>query len=392
MARSTELTEAISGILVQEPFFACLLMDLLEIKESDTVLSGNGRPNPTAYTNGRVIVVNPAFFKKLNVKERIFVLAHEICHVIMAHPERMRLYADMGFGPDLLPFKPMRFNIAGDYVINAYLNELKVGAQPMGTLLNGQVTKDDLVDDVYLKVPDDDDQDAGWDGHEPADPNAPPPSKAQIQQAVAQAAAAQKSSGTMPAGLQRLVDSILEPQVKWAEHLRGAVITTVGNNESTWARPNRRRLAVPPHAYWPGRTGTRTGPIALEIDTSGSIGDDVLKVFLSETHGILTDVMPEKIFVMFVDAKLHNDEVIEIDDPNEILDLAQKAGGGGGTDMGVVFRELEERDIGVEYVVVLTDGYCDFGEDRGIPTIWCITTDVVSPWGTTIHIKIPTQA
>lgn len=390
MARSTELTEAISGLLVQEPFFACLMLDLLEIKESDTII-GTDRANPTAYTNGRMIVVNTTFFKKLNVKERIFVLAHEVCHVIMDHPSRMRLYFDLGFGPDLIPFSGKRFNIAGDYVINAYLNELKVGLQPVGTLLNAQFTKDDLVDDVYLKIPDDPDEPEGWDTHVPADPNAPPPSKSQIQQAVAQAAAAQKATGTMPAGLQRLVDSILEPQVRWGEHLRGAIINTVGTNESTWARPNRRRLAAPPHAYWPGRTGTKTGAIALEIDTSGSIGDHELKVFLGEVHGILTDVMPEKIHVMFVDSALYQDTVIEIDDPNDVLDLAQKAGGGGGTDMTVVFREIEKRDLEVEYVVVLTDGYCDFGADVGIPTIWCITTDVVSPWGTTVRVKIPTK-
>lgn len=388
--RSNELTEAISATLVQQPFFAVLLMDLLEIRESKSV-GGSDRANPTAYTNGTEIVVNPDFFKKLTVQERIFVLAHEITHVILQHPSRMKLYHELGYGPDLKPFSSKRFNIAADYVINAYLNELKVGAQPVGTLLNAQITSLDLVDEVYLKIPEDE-EDEGWDTHVEADPNANLPDKAQIQRAVAAASGAAKMQGKLPGGLQRLVDGILDPQVTWTEYLRSAIVTTVGTTEQTWARPNRRRLAAPPHIYWPGKCGTQSGQLALEIDTSGSISDRELKVFLSEVHGILNDVQPEKIHVMYVDAELFNDEVIEIDDVNDVLDLAKKAGGGGGTDMTVVFREIEKRSLPVEYAIILTDGYTPFGEDAGIPTIWCITTpDVEAPWGITVHVKIPDE-
>lgn len=386
-SRSNELIEAISATLVQQPFFACLLMDLLEVKESDQIC-GTDRPNPTAYTNGKQIVVNPKFFKKLTPPERVFVMCHEITHVILQHPDRMKLYYELGYGPDLKPFSGKRFNIAADYVINSYLNELKIGAQPVGTLLNAQITSAELVDDVYLKIPEDENQDEGWDTHVPADPNAPAPDKATIQRAVAAAASAAKQMGKLPGGLQRLVDEILDPQVKWTELIRSAITTCVGNTEQTWCRPNRRRLAAAPHVYWPGRSGIQSGQLAIEIDTSGSIGEKELKVFLSEIHGILSDVMPEKIHVMYVDAQLYNDEVIEIDDPNDILDLGKKAGGGGGTDMTVVFREVEKRQLPVEYIIVLTDGYTPFGEDCGIPTIWAITSDVVAPWGMTVHVDL----
>lgn len=389
MARSNELIEALSALIVQQPFFACLLVDLLEIHESEHIM-GTRTALPTAYTDGKNIVVNPKFMKALDVKERIFVLAHEVTHVILQHPQRMKSYLDLGYGPDLNPFQRGRFNKAADYVINAYLNELKVGKQPLDTLFNPNITSKDLVDDVYLKLPPEDDDNSsgsGWDHHEPQTNG---PSKASIQRAVAQAAAAQKQMGTLPAGLQRLVDGIIEPQITWTEHLRSLIVTLNGSDQTTWHRPNRRRLAVAPHVYWPGRCGVQAGPLAVEIDTSGSIGDDELKVFFGELHGILSDVHPEKIHVMFVDSELYNDEVVEIDDTNDLLELQQKAGGGGGTDMTVVFSELQKREIEVEYVIVFTDGYCDFGEDPGIPTIWCITTpDIKSPWGINVHVKLP---
>lgn len=387
--RSPELVEAISATMVQQPFFAVLLCDLLTIKESATVVGAGDRQNPTAYTNGLDIVINPAFFKKLAVKERVFVLAHEICHVILQHPQRMRAYHDMGFGPDLNKFSSKRFNIAADYIINAYLVELQVGVQPVGTLLNSQFSSKDLVDEVYLKIPEDEDEE-GWDGHEMADDVSKLPDKGTIQRAVASAAATQKSvRGSLPGGLQRLVDEILDPQVNWQQHLRAAVVERAGNNESTWRRPNRRRIAVAPHVYMPGRTGTQSEPVSLEIDTSGSISDHVLNVFLAEAHGIMSDVQPERLYVGFVDASLYNDEIIEITDVNEVLDLKQKAGGGGGTDMTVMHEELVKRNIEVSYEIILTDGYCEFGEDTNVPTVWCITTEnITAPWGTTVHVKI----
>lgn len=381
--RSPKLVEAISATIVQQPFFAVLLLDLLEIEETNSI--------PTLATNSKKLFVNPDFLATLDIQERIYCLAHEVCHVIFQHPERAKLYMELGVGPDLVTFSPRRWNHAGDYVINAYLNELKVGKQPLNTLLNGQFTSADLVDDVYAKIPEPPEDENNFDEHMPSDPNSKPPSKAQIQRSVAQAAGAAKAAGKLPAGLKRLIDSINEPQVNWGDHLRATMTTMMGTDTQTWARPNRRRLAVPPHVYWPGKAGLESGPVGIEIDTSGSIGDHELKLFLGEVHGILTDVHPETVHVGFVDSALFNDEIIEIHDPNEVLDLVQKAGGGGGTNMMVMFEELEARAIHVDMMVVLTDGYCDFGEPRDVPTVWCITTDVVAPWGVTVHVKLPKE-
>lgn len=394
--RSSELTEALSALINMQPFFAVLMFNLLEVVECKT-FPGTTQENKTAATDSKRLYVNPDFFKKLTVQERVFVLAHEITHVILQHPERMKGYMDIGFGPDMKPWQGMRFNKAADYVINSYLNELKVGRQPLGSLLNGQYGKDDLVDDVYCKLPEEEDEDGsgqgngqgGWDQHLPADPNNAP-TKAEVQRAVAMAAGAQKAMGSMPAGLQRLVDEILDPEISWEDHLERTIVCLYGNDEASWSRVNRRRLAVAPHVPWPGRVGNRCGNLAIEIDSSGSVSNDELKIFMGCVRGVLQQVMPEKIYAMYVDSRLYNDEVIELDDVNDVTTLQQKSGGGGGTDMTVVFREIEERQLDVEAILILTDGGTPFGEDTlGIPTIWCITApDIVAPWGETIHVKL----
>lgn len=390
--RSNELVEALSALINQQPFFAVLAFNLLDITECE-VFPGSVTPNPTAATDGKRLYVNPKFFKTLTVQERVFVLAHEITHVILQHPGRMKAYMDIGFGPDLKPWQGMRFNKAADYVINSYLNDLRIGHQPLNTLLNGQYGKDDLVDDVYCKLPEEEEdpngKGGGWDQHLPESQDADAPGKAEIQRAVAMAAGAAKAQGTIPGSLQRLIDDIIDPEIPWEQHLERNIITLYGSEEASWARVNRRRLAVSPHIPWPGRVGNACGKLALEIDSSGSIGGKELSTFLGVVKGVLQSVMPEMIYCMYVDAALFNDEVIEIDDVADLETLQAKAGGGGGTDMTVVFRVLEERQLDVEAVIVLTDGYTPFGEDCGIPTIWCITSpDIKAPWGTTIHVTL----
>lgn len=391
--RSPCVTEAISALLVQEPFFASLILDLMDIGESTTL--PNGQRMRTAGTDGKNLWINPEEFGKLNIKERIGVLAHEIMHVILQHPQRLVMYQTLGLGPDLKKFSPKKFNHACDYIINAYLTEKdpKTGKPrftlPLGTLQNSQVSANDIVDEVYLKLPDEEENnDDNFDNHEPPPEGTQTPSKPELQAALKKAEEISKMQGKGIGGMQRLVNEICEPQISWAEHLRKAMTTvTRGRDTHTWARPNRRKLASPPYIYWPGRAGWKGPHIAVEIDTSGSIGEDEIKTFLGELSGILTDLEPEMVYVMYVDDALHGD-VIEVDDVNQLANVKDSAGGGGGTDMRKVFEIIEKRQLPVETVVVFTDGYTPFPDSETIPTVWCMTTEAKAPNGTTVHVKL----
>lgn len=387
MARSYELTEAIAALIHKQPFFACLLLDLLEVVETNSV--------PTAGTDSKSLYVNPTWFKETckNVQERMFVLAHEVLHVVLLHPTRLKYYQDLGMGPDLKIFSPTKANHAMDYIINDALVYDKVGLPPAGVLINPQFTRADIWDEVYEKLPDPPpdppgtgQNGSGWDEHMPSDPNVAP-GKAQVQRAVQSAAAAAKAQGKMPGSMQRFVDELCEPQVPWQEHLRKAVATATGRDRQTWARPNRRKLASPPHVYWPGSIGSRCGAVVSINDTSGSVSDKEQSVFFSELHAILSDLQPDPLYVMFVDAAVHG--IHELHDPNELLNLKSEVKGGGGTDMPVAFEEFDKLACRPETVIVFTDGYTPFGEDTGIPTIWCITNELTAPWGVTVHVKVP---
>lgn len=388
--RSACVTEAISALLVQQPFFASLVLDLMTIEEC-SIVPGQHTAMKTSATDGKTMWINPAAFGKLNIHERVGVLAHEVMHTILQHNSRMQMYMSLGLGPDLKTFSPKKFQQACDYIINAYLTQAGFKL-PLGSLQNSQVGPDDIVDEVYLKLPDDDDKD-NFDDHLPQD-QSQQVDKAMLQAAMKKAEEISKMQGKdLPSGAQRLIDDICDPKIPWHEHLRKAMTNmTRGRDTHTWARPNRRKLAAPPHVYWPGKAGWKGPHIGVIVDTSGSIGSHELSHFMGELGGILTDLEPEMVYVMYVDDSLHNDAVLEIDDVNDLPKIQAESGGGGGTDMTVGFREAEERQLPIETFVVFTDGYTPYGEDTGIPTIWAITTDKEAPWGTTVHVEIPKEA
>lgn len=375
--RSYELSEALSRLIHAQPFFAVILMDLLEIKETDAI--------ERAATDGSHLFVNPEWFNPLDIDERVFVLAHEVSHVIFEHCPRMKMYMDRGVGPDLKEFSGNRWNQATDYIINDWLAKSNVGRMPMGGLHHPNYGADDLADDVYLKVPDDPEGNKNnWDQHLPPDPNNPPPAKSQVQRAVKSAASVAKQQGNAPAGMERLVDDICEPQVDWKERIKLALHRVAGKDASTWARPNRRRLAIQPHVYWPGTESYQVGCIAMFVDTSGSVSDKEMQHFFGEMASILTELTPQRALVGSCDTEVHGPE--ELVDVNELLDY--KPQGGGGTHMPAIFDKLEEEAITPDALIILTDGYTDYGDAQRYPVIWVCTSDRVASHGETIPITV----
>ena len=383
MSLTNATTEAISHLVAQQPFFAVYLFDQMKIKETDQV--------PTAATDGQTVYINPEFFAGLQLPERVFVIAHEVMHGIFHHMARGKGYSDRGFGPDLKPWSHMRYNKAADYIINDMLHTAKVGRLPSMALHDPAIaTEHDLADEVYVTLPDEEDNGQGtgnFDEHLEPDPNAKQPSEADTKRALAAAKNAAKAMGKMPANLERIVGGIIEPALDWKDMLRNMMTAGAGRDASTWSRPNRRRIATPPHVYWPGTTGFATGGVAIVVDTSGSISPDELKQFMSEVSGILSECRPEWCKVLWTDSQVAH--VDEVDDMTDIASL--KAHGGGGTNMEAAFQYMDDENIWPDTCVVLTDGYTSFTESMApeYDVIWGITNDkIVAPYGKSLFIDV----
>lgn len=384
--QSYAVTEAMSNLINQQPFIAVLLMELLQVRETTDV--------PIAATDSKYIYINPDKFAEFTLQERVFIIAHEVLHVVYQHMERGKQYQDRGIGPDFKVYSHNKMNRAADYVINGTLANSNIGTMPLIGLHNPNIDENDSADEVYCKLPDEDDdpngpgsgtggESGGFDKHMPPDPTAPGNNKATVQRALASAVNTAKMQGNLAAGLARMAGEIIDPKEDWRAILRDFMITTSGRDEPSWRRLNRRRLVTPPHVAFPGTQGHKCGKVAIVIDTSGSIGDDELRLFMGEVNGILQDAQPEECKVFWTDS-----EVAGIDDVDEDTDLTTlESKGGGGTDMPAAYPVIEEHfPEGISCMICLTDGYTGYDTEPSWPTLWAMTTDKVAPYGTTIRL------
>lgn len=191
-----------------------------------------------------------------------------------------------------------------------------------------------------------------------------------------------KMGGEVPRGLGEL----LEPKVDWKQQLADFIQETCqGSDEATWRRPNRRFLHD--DMYLPSTHSEAIGKLVFGIDTSGSIGGRELTAAVSEFVALCKQMNPSEVHLMYWDTQVAGHEIYKQGDFDNILASTKPAGGGGTCVLDMAKKVHEMQDVVA--VINVTDGYVgnDFGQ-WNVPTLWCITTDVVSTVGKTIKLEV----
>lgn len=369
------MQKARAKMLIKHPFFATLLMSTPAEERLDI---------PTAATDMSKLYYNPEFIESLDDEIVLFVLAHEVMHIALAH------------GMRLMKRNHQLWNIACDYAINLVLEDS--GFKLWDRCLVDKKYTGMSADEIYEKLqkqvdeakknggpgsgnPGDMFGDGGGmigDLQEPegsGDPAAESRVQRSIQQRVAQAANVARMAGKMAGSLERMVGDILDPKVPWS-HLLRDYMTRVTKDDEVWSRRNRRFNQV----YLPARHSEKMGPIVMIGDTSGSIGNDELCRYMAEAVAIAEDVHPERIIFLWADTRVAGVQIFEEGEP-----IVPKPQGGGGTDMRVPIKEAEKYQP--EVVVLFTDGYTPWPDmEPDFPLIVCCTTDTNVPVGLDVRI------
>lgn len=367
----TTLDKAKVSIVTQHPFFASILMKR-KLIEDNTI--------PTAAVDQRgQIYYNKQFVEKLSVDQLVFLLCHEVGHVIGQHALRRGSRT------------AKKWNVAGDAWINDMLKDAGIGQFIEGGV-NMPGSKDETVDAIYNKLPDmpgdgGQGQGPGGIGDDLIERGGPVSDEeatridAETRVEIAQAAQAAKAQGKMPGALAKIVADLIDPGTPWHDILE-RYMTSFTKGDYSWARPNRRFA----NAYLPsvGKTA-EMGEVVIQVDVSGSISKLELDHYNGHMQRIVEQCRPERVHVLYVDTGVAKHEIFEQGE-----EVALTFYCGGGTDMEAGFTYLDKEGINPEVFVCLTDGYTSFHNENAphYPVVWCISSDIEAPYGENIHFSL----
>ena len=286
-------------LLMSEPFFAALSRRVNKVSTTSIPTAGVYVNPDTAQFE---MVYNPKFFAELDDKQRSGVLKHEFYHLIFEHVT--------GRKPGDVNAKT--WNFATDLAINSHIaDEL-----PEGALIPGKNNFKDyasgLSAEAYLELlkkdeqfqnkeqkkdgsgegedgQDSSDSDSGqeqFDSHEgwgQVDSTTSEIAKERLKDYIKKAAEeAQKGNGwgSIPATCRRDIMARLATHVDWRKVLRYFVKTSQrAAKRSTVRKINKRFPYI--HA---GKKVKRQARIAISVDQSGSVSDEMLEGFFSELN------------------------------------------------------------------------------------------------------------
>ncbi len=370
-----KIDKAKAQLILDQPFFASMLYSMPFIQD-------NGQP--TMATDGYSIRYNSEFVETLQVPEIVFVLAHEIMHCVMQHLGRRGSY------------DAKRWNVAADYVVNDILAADRVGTMPKGALHDsGLVARaKGTAEGVYGLLPSNppepdfggDLSPEGKEGKSPQDGQGKPSDGQGDQEGQGQGDAASKAEraakqkidiinasraakacGKLSAGMERLVGEATKSKVDWREVMR-RFFSERAKTDWSYARPKRRSFGDD-SVILPSLAGERMGTVAIAIDCSGSIDDAMLAHFGAELKGILGDINPSKIEIIYFESKVCGAATFD-----NAEDVTLKAPGTGGTAFSPIWEYIEAKSLAPVACVVLTDLECyDYGQEPSYPVLWAST-------------------
>lgn len=316
-------------------------------------------------SESREIFINP--LAGLTEEECRFVMAHELLHVGLRHQAR-RLGRD-----------PYLWNVACDYVINAWLMEMRIGDFPrIGGLfdhslkgLSAEAIYDRIVTDLrlYRKLATFRGEGLG-DMLERGNPDWWQSAEGRsldvfYRECLMQGLVYHEQcggGGLIPLGLIEEIRALSQPPIPWDVELARWFDCHIPPLEKsrTYSRLSRRQSSTPdiPRPSWFVSQAAQDGrTYGVVLDTSGSMDRKILAKALGAiaSYSAARDVMAVR--VIFCDAHYYDQGFI----PSQDIAGRVKVKGRGGTILQPAITFLEEQKDFPETapLLVITDGYCD---------------------------------
>jgi len=356
----------------------------------------SAKSNMTAATNGRDEIYSSVFVGTLNDKQLRFLVLHEPYHKMLRHRALSKQMKNKQLA-----------NIAMDYVINGMLDNTAgkmadnfIEMPPGGCLDHKYDGMDTL--QVYRLLEKEMEDGGGGGNGAPTDehdfdgeldemPTLDDEDEAELEKAIDTAIRqGAYMAGKLGGKQDRAMQDLLESRIPWPEELTDFVTThSVGRDLSTWRKPSRRFLSR--GVYMPSSYSESTERVTIGIDTSGSIDQHQITVFLSEAKVAIEAATPKIVDIIYWDGAVAGHEVYE-DDAVHAFTESTKPKGGDGTRVGAMREYMVEKNIKPDCIIIFTDGYVesDWGTSNWpAPVMWAITTKgIVAPFGKSLRVQL----
>ena len=283
-------------LLMDEPFFAALSRKI-EKRACTAIPTAGVRVDPE--TAQFEMIYNPDFFASLPEEHVRGVLKHEFYHLIFEHVTSRK--------PEGVDHKT--WNICADLAINSHLvGELPEMACMPGVGPFADLPKGESAEWYLANLPQQDDSQGGsgdgnggegegdqpgsFDDHSGWDDAAQSPAqqaanqmakerlKQSMKEAAQEAAQSAKGWGSVSGEVKQEILKRLETKVDWKKVLRYFIKTSQRASKTSTVRRINKRYAY----IHPGKKVKRQAKIAIAIDQSGSVCDDMLENFFGELN------------------------------------------------------------------------------------------------------------
>ncbi|MBN3874188.1 VWA-like domain-containing protein [Nostoc sp. JL33] len=406
------ISASVLRLRMKSPFFATLALFARFVPSQQL---------PTAATDGKDIFFNPEYLLSLPTTQQDGLLLHEVLHAALLHvPRRGVREAEL-------------WNIAADIVVNGIISQQSVFELPPGRLREPKLEHlsveeiyelllkntnnsvkllhPDLLNEAPFDVsssttPDisnnqtAETQETGNNqtllNSEKADEKTAHPNEfarptaetsstnsdslsearkaaleAHWRNALQQAAVIARTvnQGLLPAGIERELGALTTAQINWRSYLWRYLVQT----PTDFAGFDRRFIG---RKLYLETLQAENVEVYVAVDTSGSIDNEQMWMFLGEVQGILSAYPHLKCELYYVDAEAYGPYKLNLD-----LTLPKPQGGGGTSFVPFFEKVAESWDGQTQGVCIyLTDGYGTFPDKvPELPVLW-----VVTPGGLTL--------
>jgi predicted metal-dependent peptidase len=360
--------KSIASLMVVEPFIGIFarMTNIYYVEDSPQV----------AWTDGKSIYLG-SMINGMPPRDITHVIAHEAMHIILKHAIRSKQILKKH--PELVP---EQFFQLANYVADAYVHMYLMNTRISPTSYENLVTPSDVKKTFGVDIEDKSFEETieeiikkskkievsysgrGSIGNYKKPKNAVPLNEGadredaedvdeekierEINKRLADVYNAAKSAGTVPEGIERLVNELLKPKVDWRTIIRKDLLSSFfgGRHRFSWKKMSKKQPGLVP-----GRKtiGSR-GDVLVLVDTSASIGEEELQQFVAEIFAI-AKVAGRDVLVIPWDADAY--EPIRIRHGRDVKKV--KLRGGGGTVIFPALKLAEKYMKPSTRIVILSD-------------------------------------